>query len=61
MTPERKLQILAEIHERAPHTRLNSAMWQLRRKEKAEELRRPVNKQRGVVAMIRKLVHREGA
>lgn len=60
MTPERKLQILDEIHARAPHTRLNSAMWQVRRKEKAEELRRPkeddLPRPRGIVRFIRKTV-----
>ena len=36
-------------------TRINSALWQIKRAERKEELQRPVNRQRGVVAMIRKL------
>lgn len=57
MSPERKLQILDEIHARAPHTRLNSALWQIQRKERAEELRKETDRPhpRGIVRFIRKI------
>lgn len=55
MSPERKLQILDEIHARAPHTRLTSAMWQVRKKERAEELRKETDRPhpRAIVRFIR--------
>jgi hypothetical protein len=61
MNADQKIKLLHDICDRNPHMRIQNALWRVRKAEKAEELRRPVNKQRGVVAMIRKLVHREGA
>lgn len=58
MTPDQKIKLLHDICDRNPHTRLNNALWLLRKAEKAEELRRPAVNQRGVVAMIRRLTGR---
>lgn len=60
MSPDQKIKLLHDICDRNPHMRIQNALWRVRKAEKAEDLQRPVNKQRGVVAMIRKIIHREG-
>lgn len=57
MNDSQKLRVLLEIHERAPNTRLTSALWQVRRKERAEELRKQPEP-RALVKMIRRLTGR---
>jgi hypothetical protein len=41
MNSDLKMKLLTEICERNPNTRLNSALWQVARKEKVEALRLP--------------------
>lgn len=41
MNSDLKMKLLVEICERNPNTRLNSALWQVSRKEKVEALRLP--------------------
>lgn len=55
MNDSQKLRVLLDINERAPHTRLNSALWQVRRKERAEELRKETDRPnpRGIVKFLR--------
>lgn len=55
MSPDQKIKLLHDICDRNPHMRIQNALWRVRKAEKAEELQRPTNKQRGAVAMIRKL------
>lgn len=41
MNDAQKFKYLLDINDRAPHTRLNSALYQIAKKEKVEALRLP--------------------
>lgn len=41
MTPEKKIQLLETICERHPNTRINNALWQVKRAERKEDLSFP--------------------
>lgn len=58
MNDSQKIRLLETICERHPNTRINNAMWQVKRAERREELSRSAPHPRGVVAMIRKLTGR---
>lgn len=55
MTPTQELELIRKMHVKHPHMRISNVMHYVEKRKLVEELQRPTNKQKGVVAMIRKL------
>ncbi|RVG88715.1 hypothetical protein [Sinorhizobium meliloti] len=58
MSDSKKIELFEAAYKRTPNVKVGTVFQRIRKAEKAEELRRPVQNPRGVVAMLRKLTGR---
>lgn len=58
MNDRDKIHLFEAAYKRTPNARVGTVFQRIRKAEKAEELRRPVQNPRGIVKMLRKLTGR---